>query len=865
MNLIKTLILLVIFVSHVNAKTQQDSVSAKLSVFVKNINTFNQLYPQEKVYLHFDNTGYYLGETIWFKAYVVVAENNQPTILSRVLYVELLAPNGEILETKKLKIEHGQCHGEFFLKPERYGGFYEVRAYTNLMLNWEGTVFSRVFPVFDSPQKEGDYTKQTFTERPRSQQSVFKRETAEKRENINMDFFPEGGNLVAGSTSRVAFKITDNEGRSVEANGTIRNEQKEIITSFASVHNGMGYFVFTPEAKAQYTASINYNNKEYTFKIPDFSGNYTIAVDNLRPDFLFIQIQRDKNYLGEPIGISVACRGKVYIFETSDMVSQNECLLKIPKSALPTGVNQITAFTSKGEIVAERLVFIDHHDQQIPITIKQDKAVYEPFEKIGLEFQLQNQVNHPISAIFSLSVTDAETSSFTTSNSMFSELLLTSDLKGYIENPDFYFESNDIQHQSALDLLMMTQGWRRYSWKQMAGVEPFELKYYIEKGIVIDGQVLSSFREKKKENMEITMWAYSDNGFSQKGRCITDKEGRFNFLLDDFTGEWKLGLQTKENDKRKENRILLNRWFAPSAKSYSVYETTLASDSPIVKNFSNEPEISQVGEAKDDSIHSNLLQEVTITEHLKKTNITTQYEVGAEVDKLRDSGKSYTGNILQFLSNIDPLFNYEIRPVFMFTPPKSEKDPPLYLYDPGYRKRLVENMDIILCNYDEYDENGKPLRTYFYDIRYKGKPATIIINNRNFNEGEVETIDIDQIKEISISQKQGIDAPYNSQGGSSGTLITFHTYEDNRMNGSPKGIRMTTLQGYSNVREFYSPDYSHGVLPDEKDYRRTLYWNPDVNTDENGKATVSFYNNSCCRKIDISAEGITKEGIIICK
>ena len=146
-----------------------DSSILQMAEWVKALNTFGRFNPQEKVYLHFDNTGYYLGETIWFKAYVVSAPQLRPTEMSKVLYVELLTPEGRVVETKKLKIVDGQCHGEFLLTDGTLvGGFYEVRAYTRVMLNWgDDVVFSRVFPVFDTPKREGEYEME-MTERARS-------------------------------------------------------------------------------------------------------------------------------------------------------------------------------------------------------------------------------------------------------------------------------------------------------------------------------------------------------------------------------------------------------------------------------------------------------------------------------------------------------------------------------------------------------------------------------------------------------------------------------------------------------------------------------------------------------------------------
>ena len=134
------------------------SPTDSLAHFVRSIHTYNQLFPREQVYLHFDNTGYFMGETIWFKAYVVSPQGFKPTALSRVLHVELLTPEGRVLQTQKLKIENGQCHGHIPLAELLHAGFYEVRAYTAYMLNWkDAPVFSRVFPIFNAPKEQGVY------------------------------------------------------------------------------------------------------------------------------------------------------------------------------------------------------------------------------------------------------------------------------------------------------------------------------------------------------------------------------------------------------------------------------------------------------------------------------------------------------------------------------------------------------------------------------------------------------------------------------------------------------------------------------------------------------------------------------------
>lgn len=206
---------------------ETDSTLVRLASFVKNIQVFNHLYPQEKVYLHFDNTGYFLGESIWFKAYVTTASMLSQTPLSRVLYVELLDTEGNVVHTQKLRITEGQADGSIPLtKLAMKSGFYEVRAYTRLMLNWDReTLFSRVFPVFDKPAHQGEYDKKIIRLRPTSYKIPQKRAETPSAGKLNVEFYPEGGYLVNGITSVVGFKVTDREGRSLSASGCVCNAQ----------------------------------------------------------------------------------------------------------------------------------------------------------------------------------------------------------------------------------------------------------------------------------------------------------------------------------------------------------------------------------------------------------------------------------------------------------------------------------------------------------------------------------------------------------------------------------------------------------------------------------------------------------------
>jgi len=208
---------------------------------------FGRTYPQEKVYLHLDNSHYFLGETIWFKAYVVNAGRNSPSPLSKVLYAELVTPEGYIVETQKMRIEDGQSHGHFRLRDSLalYAGYYEVRAYTRYMLNFDDSfLFSRVFPVYDRVEEAGNY-QQKMT--PRVLDIPEKRIRRKPSKSPTLTFYPEGGNLVKGLPCRMAFKAIGLQGEDIDISGAIYDFRGDSVARLETIHNGMGSFSLLPD------------------------------------------------------------------------------------------------------------------------------------------------------------------------------------------------------------------------------------------------------------------------------------------------------------------------------------------------------------------------------------------------------------------------------------------------------------------------------------------------------------------------------------------------------------------------------------------------------------------------------------------
>jgi len=628
---------------------QQDTCTQKLMSFVRNINTFNRIHPQEKAYLHFDNTGYYVGETIWFKAYVVAAEQNKPTELSKILYVELMSPEGFVVETRKLKIENGQCHGEFLLKDSLYAGYYEIRAYTANMLNFgedrsvkgllfgrpinpgpfnkhgsawnygNDDIFSRVFPVYDKPSKEGDYNEKTMRERPRMGEAFEKKK--KKADTIQVSFYPEGGNLINGITSKIAFKAVNEKGEDIVVNGSICDSKGEEVTTFNTIHDGTGAFCLCPQEET-YTAKVRYKDRAYTFDLPkSLLSGYVMTLDNLPEDHLLVQIAKSPDITPQILGISISCRGKVSIFDTLQVTSNGEpYILKLPKSRLPSGVNQLTLFNAEGDILSDRLFFIDHQEyKQLSFKATKSKTFYQPFERVDIDFQLKDTIGEPIESDFSLAVRDESTEDITyNTENILTNLLLSSDLKGFIKDPAYYFASADRQHRLDLDLLLMTQGWRRYSWRQEAGLEEFKNKYEIEEGLAIKGIVVSVFERgdyryfskfKTERNVAVSA-KWTIDGRLLNDSCLTESNGKYYIPVNDFRGKGDLCLKTFREGKHDRFFIQQDRVLSPEPRLYSFYEISIPN---TILSTENNPNV-QPG------IAGQSLSEVTVKAKAHKRN-----------------------------------------------------------------------------------------------------------------------------------------------------------------------------------------------------------------------------------------------------
>ena len=843
-------------------RAQTNSFQALLS-YVQNVYQFSQICPQEKVYLHFDNTAYFQGDVIWFSAYVVDAATHMPAS-SKVLYVELLSPNGVVLKQLKLKVENGRAHGSLPLVDASTdqaralrgvlalpSGFYEVRAYTRTMLNFDSAgVFSRVFPVYESPKKEGDYSN-PIMQRWDNPYDV-QRPEATKSKDINLTFYPEGGHLVMGQPCRVAFKATDANGMGVSVSGQLEGDQPIVIET---LHDGMGYFTFTP-TKRRHQINVTYEGKEHTFRLPEpESEAYTIRVDNLRDQHIRGMLSGYAGCPDELLGIMLLSRGKACYFDTLS-IRQGAATWNIAKEGLPTGVHQLTIFNSAGSILAQRHLFINNGIESGTIEITPSIQHPEPFAKVDMAIRTTSPEGTPLPATISLAVRDGKNLGTAYADNVYTNMLLSSELKGYIHHPEYYFEANDAEHTRALDLLMMVQGWTRYNWTQMARVEPFYIKHYVEDGLVIDGYLLGRMKDKPIEGATVKMRLYSpDRSKTQESTVVTDESGSFGFSVEEFVGSWDMFLSATEEGKQIDCRMRLDRASRPATRAYETAETYLPEHAISDLTASATQKDPMLQDIPDTTF---LLENVDVHGRKKYIDFLTFKAYNAEEDTEfhLDQGR-YTYMVRDYLK--DKGYNIDYSQYDGVIPPDLTTRDEMIAW--SIKQCPINNRRVLWYLHDEDKQWIKASYTPGFDIDMQDVKSIIVYDD------PFEYPSLPFVREVlSVELMEELRHPQSGDttSFSSGLyVIDIAMYPSGLRKSKAKGQRQTTFRGYSEIPEFYAPEYPDGPIQGDVDYRRTLYWNPSLTTDAQGETIVTFYNNSYSKQFDISSEGVTPQGTIM--
>ncbi|WP_113654552.1 TonB-dependent receptor plug domain-containing protein [Pedobacter namyangjuensis] len=775
-----------------------------LEKLVKHISKLTSSYPQEKIHIHTDKPYYVMGEEIWLKTYLVTAEKNEPSYLSKILYVELVDKNNVIRKKLTLPVEHGRAKGNMLLLDSVSSGNFRLRAYTNYMRNFGESFF------FEKQITIGKVAEETIANKP-----------ASKKPELDVQFFPEGGSLVNEIRSKVALKALTNDGLGAQITGYIENQNKEKVATFETTHAGMGVFALLPKPNESYNAVVSLPNGETKFfKLPQSKNSGQTLAVNLHNDEVSIKISNSKNLLNQDeFYVLAQANGVVYTSFKSIADNQN-IVTTIPKSSFPNGVVHFTLFNKEFLPLAERLVFINHQN-----TLKFDLEKQTISDTLNSKSVLNLFVTdgnaNAVDGNFSVSVTDAAKVPIDEDDetTIISNLLLTSDLRGYIEKPNYYFNNINDEKVAQLDALMLTQGWRRFNWKQLTAFEEPKISYRPEQSLEITGTI-TNLAGKPKENAKVSVFS-NTKGFSFMLDTLSDATGNFVFDRLDIPDSVSLILQSKAEKnnpnvtlKLRPNPSVENNKFPNFKKDLSEYvaETKLMFQELNKHNLLHKAillnTVKIVGKKYDKSL-------LNVT---NSANASGAADVVVKSDKLQ-----YETNILNALSRI---------------PGVSVKN--------GMAVR-ASNRTVSITS-----STPPPMLIVYDGVKFDQ------LQDPNFL-STVNPADIEGIEVLISNYNTSIHGPDGYFG------IIFITSKLG--NSAYRDIRTNTLGlknfGFSVTKDFYIPAYENPMLTEKiRDLRSTIYWNPNVVTNVEGQASFSFYNAENPGLYRVTIEGMDAFGNI---
>ncbi len=885
----------------------------ELIKFIDNIQEFNTLFPQEKVYLEFDNTAYFQGENIWYKAFVTNATTLEQAP-SGVLYVDFLAPTGQLILQQKLKIENGQADGIIPLLDagtqqtrEKKGivaypsGFYEIRAYTQNMLDFSPeAIFSRVIPVYTQPKYVGEYDRSHVVSN--QDNPLVKKIRGEQKEqkvqkwqdtNVNLTIYPEGGSLVSGLPCRVAFKATGSDAFGIDGALVV----PDIWDSVRTVHDGMGSFIITPRGfiDAYFFPSGSDKGYWFDFRYAEKSG-YSMISDMLSDSLLQVNIWRTQDRIGEKVALAVTCRGEVIHFvEINDI---ENCQLNIDCTDWPVGICRLTLFNKEGRVFSSRSIFHGSGNLNSPtIVVNTDSLSHQSCDKEVLEFKLTDESGNPLRDRFCLSVHDAADYGGGQTDNLQTNLLLSSDLRGYIHDPAWYLESNDSIHREALNLLTLVQGWERYEWQTMTGQKEFKEKHRIEEGLTMNGWILSYGRRQPVSDISIyaALIPDDDKTLFESYDYQTDSTGYFGFDLNDFYGRGDFTIHvmaTKKNGESKYKtgkRIRFERADRPDPRPFFKQETDLKHNTNRVEDYKVDYTDYDLTPAQRRKL-GKMITDVDIEEESGKIRFVdydtfASFEAEEEAEFELDQGE-YTTTVGEYFREQGIQFGDEIMPdepifgdliIKWITPywyiHNNEKVLRHKPFDIPLQIDMIDVKSIIIYDRPMTESEMRELTPLNYKTA-AGNWSSSWNTNSDINGTADEDFNIPMqsysSENLGEPTTEDMDAAVLQNGKSTEylgrqRLIDIQIKEDRELLFYHEiynlGRRSTTVKGFTKTIDFYAPEYPDGPIEGNVDARRTLYWNPNVITDNEGRARVEFYNNSFTRRFTIRAAGITASGV----
>ena len=851
----------------------------------------NQLsaYPQEKIHLHIDRNCYVPGEKVWFRAYLADASTHQLVHSSRYVYVELINPRDSLISRIQVRPDQNNVHHGYISIPNDLSeGQYTLCAYTKYMQNQGEDYFfkrdiqikallstqinpvinyrydadkSRLFMDLSYTNEKGEkikLEKLRLLDRNGKMQPVnmgrdsiahltFKLSEIESMKalyfdadnykhevpiaiqdyNYDVSFYPEGGYLLSGTASRIAFKALNAKGHAESITGKLVDGDGKLLQEVKTHAIGMGQFVFTPQSGKRYFLKCNNeNNVTKEFELP-LSGQsaYSLCADWVANN-LYIRVNKSSDIRKtEQLYLLIHCRGKIGYFSAWDHHTNH---IVFNRNDFPVGILQVLLLSKGLTPISERLIF-SNTKEDVSLLLKTDRDSYSTREKVSTSIFLTDSKGKGLEGEFSVAITDKQDIAIDSTFTILTNLLLSSELKGYIDHSHFYVNQHDQGMRNTLDLLMMTHGWRRYAMPQVLKGEYESPQYKVETSQSISGRVQRLLTSKPLLNANLTLLAY---GKPEEGTFVeqtkSNAEGHYVFEGFELPDSTKVIIQSLNARERNTTKLEVDSRIFPFVSSlpWNInFQKSKSIKSEIPESFIEKAE----KRAKyDENMRVIQLQEVEVVAPRK-------------VEPKKGEPSIYASPFTMVVDMDD---------IAKRNPTRLSQ---VFYGLPGVR--VIES-DLGEFSLQLTGETG--IRGPIY--------ALILVDGLRIDSLSLRTFSPSEIARVEIFK--GADATIFGMRGAGGVvnIILKKGGEDNFNNRELFNMKQVNVLGFQRPVEFYAPKYDtpqqkNSYLPD---LRATLFWKPDLFTGENGKTSFEFYTSDQANTVyDVVIEGLSKDGRII--
>lgn len=769
----------------------------RIDKILKQLEIFRSKFWQQKINIHTDRNSYMAGERIWMKCYLVNAFSFLPDSVSKEVYVDLIDYNNNHVQSIILRNKGGFSSGDMLINDTLPEGNYQIRAYTNWMRNFETDFFYNKTIKIANPNYENVVTRQHI-----AQIKKYNKKLENFQNEYFFHFFPEGGDIISGFETRVAFKAENITGKGIDVTGSLYSEKGDKITDFQSTHLGMGSFSFTPSFGVKYYAKVflNHSTKDKKFELPKIvEQGVSMTVEPFAPLYVRVVIRSNRsvssNIASNEIILVGQARGNALYISKGELKDKPiEVLIK--KELFPAGVVQFSVFDARLNPVCERLVFIDFNkelgENNFSVTHQENN------DSSKFSVMLTNKDGKPITSNLSFSFTALlEEGNYPETSNILSQLLLTSDLKGRIENPTYYF-TGQRGTRTNLDLVMLTHGWRRFIWRDILTDKFPKIEHEPSLGISIGGKITYDFFSIPVPNSKVNLSILSS--YNDVYETTTDRRGRFLFSNLDYEDTVDVLIEAFKPSGGKGVLIQLGDTVVPDIATFTQAElrNVIFPKEKVKTNMSRERAIERKKYNERAANPNNQLFKI--------------HETPGDVIQVKEDASNYS-NILQYMQGRVP----------------------------GV---AITGNRVIIRGINTFYGSTDPL--FLLD----GVPIDIS-GVTSLNPGDIATIEILKGPECAI---------YGSRGANG--VIAFYSKRGQYMK---RGVIEFGMLGYHKTREFYVPSYeTWQYKPVDYKIPQTLFWAPEVITSSEGKAYIQFKNHLNTNKPKmVTIEGITESGEII--